>query len=146
MSSGGNVATFDAAVRELLRGGYTARFRATGDSMDPAIRNGEYVHVEPCAAAEVRRGQILLIDASRGLTAHRLVRMRRAEGETWLITRGDNSLRNDPPARAAQLLGKVIAVERDGQVTLLDQRLAMRRYARTFFRRVLARLQRLSAR
>lgn len=145
--SGRGTVPFDAVVRDLLHGGYTARFRATGDSMNPTIACGEYVRVEPCSGTEVRRGDVLLIDAARGLTAHRLVRIRRAGGgPISLITRGDNSLRNDSPVAPSSVLGRVTAVERGGALAPVAGEPVMKRYTRALVRRVAAALQRLTRR
>ena len=42
--------TFYTVVHDLFASGVAVRFRASGDSMHPSIRCGDYVHVAPCAA------------------------------------------------------------------------------------------------
>src|SRR3954452_775317 len=91
-----SVNEFEPTLRALLADGHGARFRVEGDSMHPVIRGGEYAHVIPCAVSELRRGNVILASTGRGLTAHRIVRI---EGQR-IITRGDNSLRADPPVEA----------------------------------------------
>ena len=135
--SGGAAVPFDAAVRDLLQGGYAARFRASGDSMHPAIASGEFVQIEPCEAGTVRAGDIVLVDATRGLTVHRVVRLRRHAGELWVTTRGDNALWNDPPLPVSAVLGRVTGIERKGSVALPDSGgLAMVRLAMAAMRRM----------
>jgi signal peptidase I len=98
---------FEPTLRAVLAAGHGARFRVEGDSMHPVIRDGDYVQVVPYTTTELRRGDVVLASTGRGLTAHRIVRI---EGRQ-VITRGDNSLRADPPVESANVLGKVVQVE-----------------------------------
>ena len=103
---------FEATLRELLAAGHTARFRASGDSMYPSIRSGDFLDIVPCAPSQLRRGDIVLAAMKRGLTAHRIVRIIERDGAfdgaLEIITRGDNSLRSDRPIGAADILGRVV--------------------------------------
>lgn len=101
---------FETTVDALLRGGVAVRFYATGNSMLPSIRSGEHLHVEPVDARAVNVGDVVLVRAARGLTAHRVIEI---ESQS-VITRGDNSLRDDSPVRYEDVLGRVTFVERDG--------------------------------
>src|SRR5215212_9014498 len=115
---------FEPTLRAVLAAGHGARFRVEGDSMHPVIRHGDYVHVVPFTASELRRGDVILASTGRGLTAHRIVRI---EGRR-IITRGDNSLRSDPAVDMAQVLGRVAEVEQitgdsrkiDGSVKIIS--------------------------
>jgi signal peptidase I len=98
---------FEPTLRAVLAAGHGARFRVEGDSMHPVIRNGDYVQVVPCMPSKLRRGEVILAATGRGLTAHRIVRI----SERGIITRGDNSLRSDPPVDLASVIGRVAEVE-----------------------------------
>lgn len=98
-----------AVIVDLLGRGHAVRFRAGGDSMHPIIRAEDYLHVEP-AKLPIRRGDVVLTLANRGLTAHRVIGI---EGET-LVTRGDNAPADDAPVERARVLGVVTHAERDG--------------------------------
>jgi len=102
---------FEPTLRELLAAGHTARFRASGDSMYPAIRGGDNLHVVPCDASKLRAGDIILANTDRGLTAHRIVRIRDAEGALWITMRGDNALRCDRAVTYEDVLGRVESIE-----------------------------------
>ena len=102
---------FEPTLREVLAAGHTARFRASGDSMYPAIRSGDYLHIVPCDTSKLRLGDIILATTERGLTAHRIVRIRGAEGGLRITMRGDNALRTDRPVMSADVLGRVESVE-----------------------------------
>ena len=58
---------------ELLSQGTTVRFRPSGRSMYPSIREGELVTVEPVVASDVTLGDIVLYRSERGVIAHRVV-------------------------------------------------------------------------
>jgi signal peptidase I len=96
------VTPFERILRDLLTEGHGARFRAAGDSMYPAIRDGELVDIVPCDASSLRRGDIVLAAMRRGLTLHRIVRI----SPDGIITRGDNATCDDGIITSANLLGR----------------------------------------
>jgi len=133
---------FEPTLRALLSAGHTARFRASGDSMYPAIRGGDYLHIVPCAISELRRNDVVLAATDRGLTAHRIVRISERDGSIRVTTRGDNSLRNDRPVAAADVLGRVAQVDRSTNVGKTGQESAtIIRFAAVLVRRLRARFQ-----
>ena len=110
---------------ELLRHGYSVRFRAPGRSMHPTIKEGETITVVPVVPFDVKRGGILLYLVGRIVIAHRIVSIeRKKSGVTTqssklsphhlFLLRGDASGTCDKPVEAHQLLGKVVSVERGG--------------------------------
>jgi len=101
---------FETTLLAVLDSGRQARFVAHGDSMYPAIRDGEAVTVERCTIDELRVGDVVLARARRGLTAHRVIRIRRQCGTLRITTRGDNCFRSDAPFGAAELIGRVTSV------------------------------------
>ncbi|HEX6099526.1 MAG TPA: S24 family peptidase [Thermoanaerobaculia bacterium] len=96
-------------IVDLLASGHAVQFQARGDSMYPLIRDADYLHVEPCDV--VRVGDVVLVLAERGLTAHRVVVV---VGEV-VVTRGDNAPADDDPVPREKVLGKVTAVIREGK-------------------------------
>ena len=102
---------FEPVLRDVLAAGHTARFRASGDSMYPAIRSGDYLQIAPCDASKLRAGDIILANTDRGLTAHRVVRIRDAEGSLRITMRGDNALRCDRAVTREDVLGVVESIE-----------------------------------
>jgi signal peptidase I len=102
---------FQSMLTAVLDAGYVARFVARGDSMHPAIRDGEALHVQRCDPADLRVGEIVLARMERGLTAHRIVRVRCDTAE--IVTRGDNCPIPDPPLDPGQIVGRVVRVERN---------------------------------
>jgi hypothetical protein len=111
---------FQEVSRDLLSRGYSVRFRPGGQSMHPTIRDGERITVEPILAERIRTGDIILYAAARGPVAHRVVRVERREAQNLLFhLRGDCAATPDAPVLAAQILGRVVTVEREGRTIAL---------------------------
>ena len=125
---------FPELITELLQDGYKVSFCAPGHSMFPTIMANETIMVEPIEPATVQMGDILLYRTNGRLIAHRVVGMYRPasndslpvsdpDGRTsilrhhwFFIFRGDACTICDEPVPAAQILGKVVSVERDGVI------------------------------
>jgi signal peptidase I len=119
---------FQELSAELLTEGIAVRFSAAGHSMHPAIRDGERITIAPVSEREVRRGDILLYRKGRGVIAHRVRRVKMESDSTRrFILRGDASVTSDEPVAAEQILGRVVAVERQGRtITLAGRRARLR--------------------
>lgn len=124
---------FQEISTELLASGHSMRFRAEGQSMHPTIRNGETITVESVTPSGVKRGDILLCRAVKNIIAHRVVRIERKPAlfsseqalfTFFFILRGDALYSIDEPVAAEQILGKVVATERNGRIIRLDSRRA----------------------
>lgn len=98
------VAAFAAAVLvEQLRVGQPVRFTALGSSMWPSIRSGALVEVVPCAASELRPGDIAAFERDDRIVIHRVV----ARCPHGLRFRGDALDRDDGEVPDAKVLGRV---------------------------------------
>ena len=98
---------------ELLSLGFGVKFRAPGTSMHPTIRHGDLITVEPVASSNLKRGDIILYRLQNAFIAHRLVNIEERNGcGLTFILRGDASTTCDAPVKPAQVLGKVVRVER----------------------------------
>jgi hypothetical protein len=111
----GRSQVFSALVHGLLGEGLSVRFRASGRSMLPALRDGECLIVARARAADVDVGDVVLCDTPRGPVAHRVASIHRADGEARFTLRGDASLECDDPVAAPQVRGRIVSVERDGR-------------------------------
>jgi uncharacterized repeat protein (TIGR01451 family) len=110
-----NSEQFAAICDALLHRGAKVRLRAQGQSMQPNIFNNDVVVVSPAAHDDVQRGDVVMTRGGDGFRIHRLVCEDFATGE--VITRGDAGQENDPAAKL--VFGKVIAIERHGQISSL---------------------------
>lgn len=106
-------------IPEILGRGHDARFRAPGGSMHPTIRGGDVLNVSPVRGDDVSPFDIVLVNARRGLTAHRVVRVQR---DGSVVTRGDAANSADEPVSRDRIVGRVTSLERDGIVLPLTGR------------------------
>jgi signal peptidase I len=105
-------------VDEVLARGVCIRLKGRGGSMYPFVRTGDMLLIEPKIPSELKIGDLVLYRRESGVhIVHRLIRK---NGLTSLITRGDGLFYDDPPVPVDQVLGRVIAVERDGRSRKLD--------------------------
>ncbi len=84
----------------------TPKFLAFGivsGSMRPAVNPGEAVLVAPCAPAELRPGDLVVVKRPGGPVCHRFLRRRAGK----LFTQGDNAWSADAPVPENALIGKV---------------------------------------
>jgi signal peptidase I len=108
---------FTDVSTELLRSGQSIRFRAPGRSMYPTIKEDETITVQPVAPSVIKMGEIILYLLEGVVIAHRVVRIEQGEdGGSRFIARGDASGVADEPVEPAQVLGKVVSVERGGRI------------------------------
>ena len=118
-----HVDRFTTLAADALARGITVTFRAHGDSMRPAIRDGDMIQVAPVSAVDLRIGDVLLCRCDSRLLAHRLIAVsERVDGDRWLYLRGDAKGGCDAPLRPADVLGRVEAVRRAGSTTRVDLR------------------------
>lgn len=108
---------FTEVVESLLAEGFRVRFRAEGRSMQPAVRDGECIVVAPVVARDVARDDVVLSETWRGPVAHRVVAITTtSDGARRFVLRGDASLECDRPVSSAEVLGRVVGVERAGRL------------------------------
>jgi hypothetical protein len=96
---------------EALDGDWSAplRLRVRGGSMRPSLRPGDRVTVERAAAADLRRGDWVLLRGQDGVFLHRLLGFTR---EGLLLTKGDAHRAADHPWPREAAVGRVVTVTR----------------------------------
>jgi signal peptidase I len=102
---------------EVARGVGEVQLKLTGTSMVPAVWPGDVVTVRRLNPSEFRTGQIVLYRRENSLTAHRIVGAARGA----LILQGDSLPGVDPPVGDSQVVGEVVAIDREGRPVSLKQ-------------------------
>lgn len=104
---------FSAITAELLRLGNTVRFRASGTSMRPFIRDGDMLTVMPTRTDSLRTGDVIFYGTpADGVMAHRVVAIRnKGENRTFLV-RGDATGGPFENVSAHRILGQVTGIHR----------------------------------
>jgi signal peptidase I len=121
-AAGHDVEIYQAAAREVWRAaGETGpvRLTVTSDSMRPLLRVGDGVVVQPIDPHALQPGDVIVVQRGGEWITHRLV----AVDEHGWHTHGDDTCYGDKAASAAQIVGRVIAIERiDQTIDLLQPR------------------------
>ena len=105
-----NSAQFAAICDALLQRGARVRFSANGRSMRPNILDDDAVIVAPARLEDLQPGDVALTRGKDGFRVHRVSIAGAAAG--LIVTRSDAGQEDDPATDA--VLGKVVAIERDG--------------------------------
>jgi hypothetical protein len=105
---------------EGLRSVGELRLRASGVSMLPTLIPGDLLHIKSTTYEHVVPGDIVLYRRGDSLFAHRAIEVDSTASR--LITRGDSMAGPDPEGSNI-LLGKVVAIERNGRPQSVSRRL-----------------------
>lgn len=108
----------DQALADLMRAvlakGRPFRFRASGWSMLPFIRDGDVLTVAPLAGPAPRLGEVVAFvrPRTRKLVVHRIIGRR---GATSIIQGDSVPDHRDGPVSDGDMIGRVTRVERNGR-------------------------------
>ncbi|NTU66184.1 MAG: hypothetical protein HGB05_22945 [Chloroflexi bacterium] len=111
---------YQAAAHEAwraIRATGQLRLTVTSDSMRPLLQAGDVVVVQPVDPHILQPGEVMVVQRGGEWITHRLVAV---DGRGWHM-HGDNTRYADEPASAAEIVGRVIAIERGGQTIDLQQ-------------------------
>jgi hypothetical protein len=104
---------------EALRQGQSLWFRVASGSMNPLLRIGDEVRIEPATADRIRAGAIAAFETSDGLVIHRIVRCVRKDTNIRLLEMSDVHLHPNW-VEAQAVVGRVTRMRRDArQIDLL---------------------------
>ncbi len=112
---------FSRICQEILTDQNRLKFQVAGGSMRPFMRTGDTIVVEPVEIAMINSGDIVFCKTSAGkLYVHRVIKKLDQGEQTVLVTKGDAYIHPDPLVEAKDVLGKVIAIERNGKHRNID--------------------------
>ena len=110
--------------RDMLEKGKSIRFQAKGWSMHPFIRDGDFIVVSPVKSSSIRKGDIVFYsNAENKIIVHRIIRKYKQKGRMTVLVKGDASFSSPEKMDIQNVLGKVIAIERNGRKKRLDTKL-----------------------
>jgi len=107
-------------LREWIDAGEPAWLPLSGESMVPFLPSGSKVLVSQTEAGQIRRGNLLLYEAEGRIICHRVLRRRRYGASYTFLTKGDGRRMTDPWVCAEQVIGKVMAINRNGSIVRLN--------------------------
>lgn len=90
--------------------------RISGTAMLPALADGDLVTIHPIPMQQVRDGDIVLYQSLRDTALiHRIVRVEHRSAGRFVVTRADASQSLDTPVPIHHVMGRVTAIDRDGE-------------------------------
>ena len=102
--------------RALLAEGKEIRMRMGGHSMFPFLLPGDVASIVSVPFSNLCVGDVVVFDRGDRWVAHRLIRIEGTDKGVRYITQGDSCLRADRSFGQEHLMGRVIAVLRNGHV------------------------------
>ncbi len=121
-SSGGGLRPdlLAALVRNLAAEGRVVELPVRGNSMRPALRDGDRVRVAPATRTSVRLGDVVLRVEPSGPAIHRCVGWWPLRDGWRVLTMGDGARRLDAPLPPGRLAGRIVARVRGREVRPFD--------------------------
>jgi signal peptidase len=96
---------------EVLRASGELQLKVTGTSMLPTLWPGDLARIQSRPSSLIRPGDVVLFERERRLFIHRVVRVSPGQ-DGFVTTRGDCMTQDDAPIAAAEVLGRITAVQR----------------------------------
>lgn len=110
--------------RDILEKGRSIRFQANGWSMRPFIRDGDFIVVSPVKSSSIRKGDVVFYsDAENKIIVHRIIRKYKKNDRITVLIKADASFGSSEKVEIQNVLGKVVAIERNGREKRLDRKL-----------------------
>jgi len=110
--------------RDILEKGKSIRFQAKGWSMRPFIRDGDFIVVSPVKSSSIRKGDVVFYsDAENKIIVHRIIRKYKKNDRIIVLIKADASFGSPEKVDIHNVLGKVVAIERNGREKRLDRKL-----------------------
>ncbi len=101
---------------EVLRSFGEISLKVTGTSMLPTVWPGDVLKIQFTEFEQVLLGDIVLYTRQNRFFIHRVTGKFNAPGERHLSMRGDAMAAADPPVSEEELLGRVVGIQRFGNV------------------------------
>jgi len=91
--------------------------------MRPFIQDGDFITVSPVGSSSVRIGDVVFYStAEDNVIVHRVVNKYGKDGNMNLVIKGDASFSSPEKVDIQNVLGKVVAIERNGRKRNLETR------------------------
>lgn len=107
--------------KDIFRRGKSIRFQAKGWSMRPFIRDGDFIVVSPIENSSIKAGNIVFhLTTENKVMVHRVIRKHKKGNRMIMFIKGDATFSSPEKVEMQNVLGKVVAVEKNGQKKRLD--------------------------
>lgn len=119
-------ADFLRLSRDIFKKGKSVRFEARGWSMRPFIRDGDFIVVGPIENSSIRTGDVVFyLTTENKVIVHRIIKKYKKDKDNriTMLIKGDAISSPAEKVEMLNVLGKVVAVERNGRKKRLDTKL-----------------------
>jgi len=107
--------------KDIFRRGKSIRFQAKGWSMRPFIRDGDFIVVSPIKNSSIKAGDVVFhLTTEKKVMVHRVIRKHKKGNRMIMFIKGDATFSSPEKVEMQNVLGKVVAVEKNGQKKRLD--------------------------
>jgi len=109
--------------KDIFRRGKSIRFQARGWSMRPFIRDGDFMVVSPIENSSIKTGDVVFcITTENKVIVHRVIKKYKKDKDKRIIMfiKGDATFSSPEKVEMQNVLGKVVAVEKNGRKKRLD--------------------------
>jgi len=107
--------------KDIFRKGKSIRFQAKGWSMRPFIRDGDFILVSSIENSSIKAGDIVFhLTTENKVIVHRVIRKHKKGNRMIMFIKGDATFSSPEKVEMQNVLGKVVAFERNGQKKRLD--------------------------
>ncbi len=92
--------------------------------MRPFIRDGDFIVVSPIENSSIKTGDVVFhLTTENKVIVHRVIRKHKKGNRMIMFIKGDAAFSSPEKVEMQNVLGKVVAVERNGQKKRLDTKL-----------------------
>ncbi len=111
-------------ARYILENDKSVRFQAKGWSMRPFIRDGDFILASPIKNSSIKTGDVVFYSPTGNkIAVHRIIKKYKKNGKMTVLIKGDACFGSSEKVEIQNVLGKVVAVERNGRQKRLDTKL-----------------------
>lgn len=111
-------------ARDILKKGRSVRFQAKGWSMHPFVQDRDFITVSPVEDSSIKIGDVVFYSATEDrIIVHRVIRKYRKDGRVVMLIKGDAFFGYFEKIDLQNIIGKVVAIERNGQKKRLDTKI-----------------------
>lgn len=113
---------FNRILVGLLEAGYSLRLTAKGTSMNPLIREGDVVLIDPIGSQLPKPSEIVFFINKQGdLVLHRVLKRWKKDDKVLYLLKGDQVANTDGIYVQAKIIGRLKAIERAGSLLPIDK-------------------------
>ncbi len=107
--------------KDILKKGKSVRFQAKGWSMHPFIQDRDFITVSPVEKSSIKIGDVVFYSTTEDrVVVHRFIGKYHKDNSVFMLIKGDTTFWHFERVDLQNILGKVEAIERNGQTKKIN--------------------------